>query len=55
MGDEAVLLGSQRGAGGFDVIRAEEIARRIGTIPYEVLTAISRRVPRSYRERSPGR
>ena len=49
VGDEAVLLGSQRGAGGFDVIRAEEIARRVGTIPYEVLTAISRRVPRSYR------
>ncbi|MDO9022690.1 MAG: alanine racemase [Deltaproteobacteria bacterium] len=55
VGDEAVLLGSQRGAGGFDVIRAEEIARRVGTIPYEVLTAVSRRVPRSYRERSAGR
>jgi alanine racemase len=55
VGDEAVLLGSQRGAGGFDVIRAEEIARRLGTIPYEVLTAISRRVPRSYRDRSPDR
>jgi alanine racemase len=52
VGDEAVLLGSQRGPAGFDVIRAEEIARRLGTIPYEVLTAVSRRVPRSYRERS---
>jgi len=52
VGDEAVLLGSQRGVGGFDVIRAEEIAQRVGTIPYEVLTAISRRVPRAYRERS---
>lgn len=55
VGDEAVLLGSQRGVAGFDVIRAEEIAVRVGTIPYEVLTAISRRVPRSYSDRSPGR
>lgn len=51
VGDEAVLLGSQRGAAGFDVIRAEEIAQRVGTIPYEVLTAVSRRVPRFYRDR----
>lgn len=51
VGDEAVLLGSQRGSAGFDVIRAEEIAARVGTIPYEVLTAVSRRVPRFYRER----
>ena len=55
VGDEAVLLGSQRGAGGFDVIRAEEIARRLGTIPYEVLTAISRRVPRAYLHRPAAR
>lgn len=55
VGDEAVLLGSQRGAGGFDVIRAEEIALRVGTIPYEVLTAVSRRVPRSYHGRAPAR
>lgn len=49
VGDEAVLLGAQQGAAGFDFIRAEEIARRVGTIPYEVLTAVSRRVPRVYR------
>lgn len=53
VGDEAVLLGAQRGPGGFDVIRAEEIAHRAGTIPYEVLTAVSRRVPRFYPEESP--
>ncbi len=49
VGDEAVLLGAQRGRAGFDCIRAEEIAQRVGTIPYEVLTAVSRRVPRVYR------
>ena len=32
LADEAVLLGSQRGPAGFDVIRAEEIARRLGTL-----------------------
>ncbi len=48
VGDEAVLLGSQRGPAGFDSIRAEEIAQRVGTIAYEVLTAVSRRVPRAY-------
>lgn len=48
VGDEAVLLGSQHSHGAFDSIRAEEIAARVGTIPYEVLTAVSRRVPRAY-------
>lgn len=48
VGDEVVLLGAQQGPGGFGVIRAEEIAARVGTIPYEVLTAIARRVPRVY-------
>ena len=46
VGDEVVLLGAQSGPAGFDVIRAEEIAARVGTIAYEVLTAVSRRVPR---------
>lgn len=46
VGDEVVLLGAQSGPAGFEVIRAEEIAARVGTIPYEVLTALSRRVPR---------
>jgi alanine racemase len=44
-----VLLGSQRDADGTaDTIRAEEIAARVGTVPYEVLCAVSRRVPRRY-------
>jgi alanine racemase len=48
VGDEVVLLGAQQGAGGADIIRAEEIAARVGTIPYEVLCAVSRRVPRGH-------
>jgi alanine racemase len=50
VGDECVVLGSQKGSLGQDTISAEEIARRRGTIPWEVLTDISRRVPRFYRE-----
>jgi alanine racemase len=41
-GDEAVLIGSQ----GEEAILAEEVARRIGTINYEVTCGISARVPR---------
>jgi alanine racemase len=41
-GDEAVLIGSQDG----EVILAEDLARRIGTINYEVTCGISARVPR---------
>jgi len=48
--DEAVVLGAQEGPLGKDAIDADEIARAIGTIPWEVLTAVSRRVPRFYRE-----
>ncbi len=43
-GDEVVLLGSQ----GDDAITADEIARRLDTIGYEVLCAVSARVPRVY-------
>jgi alanine racemase len=50
IGDECVVLGSQRGPSGEASIQAEEIARQLGTIPWEVLTSISRRVPRFYRE-----
>ena len=50
IGDEVVFLGQQEGALGRDVITAEEIAETTGTIPWEVLTSISRRVPRFYRE-----
>jgi alanine racemase len=45
VGDEVVILGAQRDA----VIGAEDLARAAGTIPYEVLTNVSRRVPRFYR------
>jgi alanine racemase len=41
-GDEAVLIGRQ----GEDEIRAEEVARRLDTINYEVTCAVSARVPR---------
>lgn len=43
-GDEAVLLGRQ----GDQVITADDIARRIGTINYEILTGVGKRVPRVY-------
>jgi len=42
--DEVVLLGSQ----GTEQITAQEIADRTHTIPYEVLCAVSARVPRVY-------
>ncbi|MGH2706598.1 MAG: alanine racemase [Actinomycetota bacterium] len=44
-GDEVVILGRQGG----EEILADEIAQRLGTIPYEVVCAISARVPRVYR------
>jgi alanine racemase len=50
VGDECVVLGSQKGPLGQDEITAAEIARTLGTIPWEILTDISRRVPRFYRE-----
>jgi alanine racemase len=48
--DEAVVLGAQEGVLGKDMISAEEIAAHANTIAWEVLTSISRRVPRFYRE-----
>lgn len=48
--DEVVFLGAQDGPLGRDAIHATEIAELTGTIPWEVLTSISRRVPRFYRE-----
>ncbi len=42
--DEVVLIGNQGG----ETITVEEIARRVGTIPYEILTGINTRVPRRY-------
>lgn len=49
-GDECVVLGSQRGPKGEATISAVELASQLGTIPWEVLTSVSRRVPRFYRE-----
>jgi len=48
--DEAVVLGAQEGPLGKAAIGAEEVAAAAGTIAWEVLTSISRRVPRFYRE-----
>lgn len=48
--DEVVVLGSQEGPLGRDSVTADVIAEQAGTIPWEVLTSISRRVPRFYRE-----
>jgi alanine racemase len=44
-GDEAVLIGRQ----GQDEITASEVADWCGTVPWEILTGISYRVPRIYR------
>jgi alanine racemase len=44
IGDEALLLGEQAGAS----LDARDLAAAAGTIPYEVLTNVSRRVPRVY-------
>ncbi len=43
VGDDVVLIGSQ----GRETITAGDVARTLGTIPYEVTTAISSRVPRA--------
>jgi len=48
--EEVVVLGPQEGRLGKDVITADEVADQTGTIAWEVLTAVSRRVPRFYRE-----
>jgi alanine racemase len=48
--DEVVVLGAQEGPLGKDAIGADEVAAHSGTIAWEVLTSISRRVPRFYRE-----
>jgi alanine racemase len=48
--DEVVVMGSQQGPLGKDTITASEIAANAGTIPWDILTSVSRRVPRFYRE-----
>ena len=44
VGDEAVVIGSQ----GKEEITVYEMARTLGTIPYEVISLIGKRVPRLY-------
>ncbi len=52
-GSEAVLIGEQAApgspAGSPARITAEEVAERAGTVSYEILTSVSKRVPRVYR------
>jgi alanine racemase len=48
--DPVVVLGAQEGPLGRDAIGASEVAAKGDTIPWEVLTSVSRRVPRFYRE-----
>ena len=43
-GDEVVLIGRS----GAEEITADEVAARYGTIGYEVVCAVNRRVPRYY-------
>ena len=47
--DEVTVLGGT-GTGRGELVSAEEIASHSGSIAWEVLTSISRRVPRFYRE-----
>jgi len=42
LGDEVVIIGRQRS----EEIGADELAARLGTINYEIVSTISRRVPR---------
>jgi alanine racemase len=44
VGEDVILIGSS----GDETISAWELAEKLGTIPYEVLTGISERVPRIY-------
>ena len=48
-GDEVVLIGAQAGSAGSDAIRAEEWAARVGTIGYEIVCGISKRIERRLR------
>jgi alanine racemase len=43
-GDRATLLGTREGRS----VSAHDLARAAGTIPYEILCGIGRRVPRRY-------
>jgi len=51
VGDEAILIG----AAGDERVGVEELAERAGTIPYEILTRLGKRVVRTYRAATHGR
>ena len=44
VGDQVTLIGRQ----GASAVTAADLGKRISTIPYEILTGISERVPRLY-------
>ena len=44
-GDEVILIGRQ----GEDEISVDEVAAKAGTINYEIICGINKRVPRIYR------
>jgi alanine racemase len=46
LGDEIILIGKQ----GNEEITVDEIAKKIGSISYEVLCSVGKRVPRVYKE-----
>jgi alanine racemase len=46
VGDEVVLIGKQ----GNETIFARELAKKAGTIDYEITTLLMARVPRFYKE-----
>ena len=48
VGDEVTLLGADR-QGGASPITADDLAVWAGTINYEILSGISKRVPRVYK------
>ncbi|MCU1368066.1 MAG: alr [Ilumatobacteraceae bacterium] len=52
VGDEVVLIGAQHGSAGSDAIGAEEWAARLGTIGYEIVCGISKRIDRRLRPTS---
>jgi alanine racemase len=49
VGDEVILLGNS----GSESVTVSELAHRLGTIPYEILTGLSERVPRLYNDVGP--
>jgi alanine racemase len=44
VGDEVVMIGTQNG----ETLSADELAGMLGTINYEIVSAIMARVPRIY-------